>query len=156
YFVLFREMQAVKIGMADNIAGRLSELQVACPGDLELPGTAQGQRAEEKGFHEKFAHLRISGEWFYAAPDLLQAIMMINRVAADPLLGELNSAWPGLSEDQKRAIVCMVKAATHNMKPIPRYGRREICMRYGLSIREFNRLRARGEISHPTSMNGLA
>jgi hypothetical protein len=59
----------VKIGFTRNIGSRLAVL----PHD-EVLGVAVGGFADEKRCHDAFAHLRTTGEWFKAEPDLLAFI----------------------------------------------------------------------------------
>lgn len=54
----------VKIGFANNVAKRLSALQTSCPFELRLLASFQGKMKREREFHERFAALRMSGEWF--------------------------------------------------------------------------------------------
>lgn len=74
YFLLDKNRNAVKIGISSNPYTRLKFLQAGNPVDLDflkiIPGTVQ----IEKEWHTKYAHLRISGEWFHTAPELLKAI----------------------------------------------------------------------------------
>lgn len=67
YFLRFGDR--VKIGYTGNLAQRLRAL----PHD-ELLGTIPGDESTEWDLHERFAHLRIKGEWFRAEPELLEFI----------------------------------------------------------------------------------
>lgn len=67
YFVRFQER--VKIGFTTNMRSRMS----AIPHE-EVLGTQPGTLADEKRYHRMFAHLRVTGEWFRAEPDLLAFI----------------------------------------------------------------------------------
>lgn len=64
----------IKIGWSRKVASRLAQLQVGCASPLKLLGTIPGGRATERRIHERFAHLRLTGEWFTAAPELLAFI----------------------------------------------------------------------------------
>lgn len=64
YFLRFHER--VKIGFTTDIRGRFK----AIPHD-EVLGWVPGTRLDERRCHEAFAHLRETGEWFRAEPDLL-------------------------------------------------------------------------------------
>lgn len=64
YIIQFSDR--VKIGFTEDLARRLKEL----PHDRVLAVTP-GSLTTEKQFHRRFEHLRIRGEWFQAAPDLL-------------------------------------------------------------------------------------
>jgi hypothetical protein len=64
YFVRFGER--VKIGWSSNTDARLRNI----PHD-EVLAIIPGTMRHERQCHAAFAHLRITGEWFEAAPDLL-------------------------------------------------------------------------------------
>jgi hypothetical protein len=64
----------IKIGWSRKVSARLAQLQVGCASPLKLLGTMPGGLAVERRIHERFAHLRLSGEWFTAAPELLAYI----------------------------------------------------------------------------------
>ena len=65
---------AIKIGSAASVTGRLGELQVGNHEELTLLLAVRIELLTERGLHERFAHLRIRGEWFRAAPELLEFI----------------------------------------------------------------------------------
>lgn len=65
---------AVKIGISQDVARRLESLQCGSPVELTLLGTRPGGEVEERALHQKFAHLRIRGEWFRLERDLLEFI----------------------------------------------------------------------------------
>jgi Meiotically up-regulated gene 113 len=75
YFVRCRE--AIKIGLTRDVPWRIANLQSAQPEPLELLLAVTGGRRAEAALHERFAHLRIRGEWFTAAPELLAFIAEI-------------------------------------------------------------------------------
>lgn len=55
----------VKIGFTErSVRQRIAGLQTGCPEKLETYATLRGSRDEERGFHERFAALRMNGEWF--------------------------------------------------------------------------------------------
>ncbi len=75
YFILNRDSNAIKIGMAKNIERRLKSLQTSSPAKLELIRSMQVSSQEEareleKSLHQKFEHIRITGEWFRAESEL--------------------------------------------------------------------------------------
>lgn len=72
YFIRFGDR--VKIGFTTNLAGRLADL----PHD-EVLGTVPGAMADERRCHAAFAHLRVTGEWFRAEPELLSFIEDVTR-----------------------------------------------------------------------------
>lgn len=69
----------VKIGWSKHVASRLAQLQTGSPTPLKLLGAIPGARAAERRLHEQFAHLRLTGEWFRAAPELLDHIAQATR-----------------------------------------------------------------------------
>ncbi len=76
--VYFLQTQAplgpIKIGKAGNIRQRAKGLQTSHPWPLTLLAVIPGDGSSEPRWHERFAHLRLSGEWFRPGPDLLGAI----------------------------------------------------------------------------------
>lgn len=73
YFVQQGEDGPIKIGRAVDVASRVARLQTSTPHALRLLGTLPGGDNERK-LHERFKHLRMSGEWFKASPDLLSFV----------------------------------------------------------------------------------
>lgn len=80
YFIHAPEVGRVKIGIAVNPPKRLMELQVGSPVSLRLLGVIKGGEQEEAELHSEFYDLRIQGEWFRAASDLMEFI----QSEADP------------------------------------------------------------------------
>jgi hypothetical protein len=72
YFIRCGEF--IKIGFAVDVRQRLKDLQRASPFQLELLRVTRGGPAEEARWHDQFSHIRRRGEWFDAAPDLMEAI----------------------------------------------------------------------------------
>ena len=69
YFILDSESNAVKIGKANNIYDRLSDLQTGNPNTLRLIHQIDCESEEqsfllEQTLHKKFNEFRKSGEWF--------------------------------------------------------------------------------------------
>jgi hypothetical protein len=60
----------VKIGIARDVARRLSQLQSASPATLALVVAFPGDAATESAIHWRFAADRIRGEWFRESPEL--------------------------------------------------------------------------------------
>jgi len=67
YFVRFGDR--IKIGFSTNVKTRMK----AVPHDAIL-ATMPGTPAVESRMHKRFAHLRITGEWFRPGPDLMAFI----------------------------------------------------------------------------------
>lgn len=74
YFIQCDLSRAIKIGWANRVAHRFSNIQVANPNPLRLLGVIPGYDQEESRWHYKFRHLLIRGEWFRAEPELIVAI----------------------------------------------------------------------------------
>lgn len=72
YFV--RAGDAIKIGSANDFKSRLRALQTAREAPLEVLAVVPSSAADEFQTHQRFAHLRLKGEWFKAAPELLSFI----------------------------------------------------------------------------------
>lgn len=75
YFV--RRADAIKIGHSGIPKQRISTLQVSFPEAIEVLAIVPNARVSEAAAHAKFAHLRLSGEWFRAEPELLDFIKSI-------------------------------------------------------------------------------
>ncbi|OYV96661.1 MAG: hypothetical protein B7Z73_00330 [Planctomycetia bacterium 21-64-5] len=80
YFIEAREALRVKIGVARDPQARLAQLQTASGARLSLLGRVRGGRAFEAALHQRFAELRIHGEWFHLTDGLRRAIA---RILAD-------------------------------------------------------------------------
>lgn len=74
YFVSDDLGQAIKIGTAKNANTRLAELQCGSSSKLRILKVVKGDRKHEAKLHQKFKHLRMHGEWFKAAPELIKFI----------------------------------------------------------------------------------
>lgn len=76
YFIQAGEGGLIKIGMTYDVADRMKTLQVGCPARLILLGVIQREDAaeQERSAHIYFKHLRVRGEWFTPAPELLEVI----------------------------------------------------------------------------------
>ena len=66
--------ECIKIGYSANPRSRVSSLQTACSRLVRLLGTISGSEEDEKRLHERFAHLRVRGEWFRAHSELTEFI----------------------------------------------------------------------------------
>jgi hypothetical protein len=67
YYIQFGDR--IKIGTSQNLRARLRGV----PHDKVL-GVERGNRSVEQARHNQFKHLRLTGEWFTSAPDLLEHI----------------------------------------------------------------------------------
>lgn len=78
YFIQQGDSGAIKIGCSKNPTQRLQGLQTGHSEPLRLLTCAVGSQAQERALHDRFAHLRVSGEWFRPAEDLLAYIRLVN------------------------------------------------------------------------------
>lgn len=72
----------IKIGVSEDPAKRLYELQVACAETLTLLGLVHGDETVEKTLHGAFAPDHIRGEWFRRSATLLEFIRVLGLRAA--------------------------------------------------------------------------
>ena len=73
YFV--QRGNAIKIGHSAIPKQRISGLQVSFAERLDILAIVPNTIVDEATAHEKFAHLRLSGEWFRAEPELIEFIL---------------------------------------------------------------------------------
>jgi hypothetical protein len=64
YFIEAGKGGSIKIGVANDVASRLRDLQCANPRPLRLIVAVLGGYADEKRLHHRFKAERTSGEWF--------------------------------------------------------------------------------------------
>ncbi|MEN9924059.1 MAG: hypothetical protein RL268_185 [Pseudomonadota bacterium] len=81
YFVRSGKHGPIKIGFANTVRSRLHALRTAHHEELILLATMAGGAVQEQRMHEKFAHLRLRGEWFSPDEDLLCFIESLNEWA---------------------------------------------------------------------------
>ena len=72
YFI--RCADAIKIGFSQNPWARLTSLQTALPSKATLIGHIPGSVELEKALHKRFEHLKTTGEWFKATPEIMTYI----------------------------------------------------------------------------------
>lgn len=115
---------AIKIGFTESsVRDRVADLQSGNPRPLRVLAEIQGGREEEGRWHERFDHLRIGGEWFEAAPELLEAIEAASGGCRDGSL---------LTEEQ---VARRLRVPRHTAKDVmDRLG----CVRYG-SVRRLKK-----------------
>lgn len=77
YFIQQGSGGPIKIGCSGNPVQRMAQLQTAQSEPLSLLGHVVGDRADERAVHEQFSHLRLNGEWFSPADDLLSFIRTV-------------------------------------------------------------------------------
>lgn len=64
----------IKIGFSNHPRTRWRTLSAAWYEELHLLGATSGSLLTERDYHCRFEHLHINGEWFRAAPELLEHI----------------------------------------------------------------------------------
>lgn len=74
YFIESETAGLIKIGRSVNPDSRFNAIRTMSPDKLVLLGYLPEEVATENELHKKFAHLRMHGEWFEAAPELRKAI----------------------------------------------------------------------------------
>lgn len=74
YFIRAGRTNTVKIGWAIDPWARLASLQTGSPHKLFLVCHIPGTQEAEWDWHERWADLRIRGEWFKLSPELRHAI----------------------------------------------------------------------------------
>jgi hypothetical protein len=80
-YYLRRADGLIKIGTTGDYRKRLGDLTRE-HGPLSLLAVQQGYAAEEDEMHKRFAHLRVTGEWFRPAPDLFAWIVHLRLALA--------------------------------------------------------------------------
>ena len=84
---------AIKIGIARDPRKRLLELQVGTSDELRILHTIPGTEDTERALHERFAHLRLRGEWFRAGFDLVRFIADRMRADCEAACAALVDEW---------------------------------------------------------------
>lgn len=74
YFLKAKSLGLIKIGFSGNVAKRVSSLQTSSPDDLLLMKIIKGGQKVEATLHQKFAKLRVRGEWFSPDKELVDFI----------------------------------------------------------------------------------
>lgn len=80
YFMQGVSGGAIKIGIAVDVEKRRKAIQYFEP--LEILATVPGNEKVETELHKQFASIRLHGEWFEPAPELLECIEHV-RLCAD-------------------------------------------------------------------------
>lgn len=114
YFIM-DEGGAIKIGHSiGNPLARLNGLQTGNPRPLKLLVAIPGGREAEQELHQRFAGLRIRGEWFKPDPRLLGFIEGLLYVYAE-------EGQPGVrpsAEELYGLEHALVEAATHGIREV--------------------------------------
>lgn len=77
YFIQAGEGGPIKIGCSRSPIVRLNELQTGNAEKLVYCGAIPGGFELEQRLHERFASLRVAGEWFNAEPELVDYIRSV-------------------------------------------------------------------------------
>jgi hypothetical protein len=84
YFIQARHGGPIKVGIATNPRRRLRELQTAHAHELVIRRMTPGGLDLEQKIHKQFAHLRLRGEWFTSAQELMEFIETLPVVLESP------------------------------------------------------------------------
>lgn len=79
YFIRAGEQGPIKIGTALDVPRRLKKLQQAHSEKLTILAARKGGRVTERKYHERFAALRIRGEWFEPSEAILTEVARLSR-----------------------------------------------------------------------------
>lgn len=93
---------AVKIGKANDIRKRLSELQVGNHERLRLVRAFEGGEAEEAALHLRFAHLHKRGDWFALSREMMGDIGLPEITISEPEPEPLPAEPPAASQFGER------------------------------------------------------
>ena len=78
YFIQSADSKQIKIGRSTNIKKRMKAMQIGSSAKLKLLGTIPGSSGTETIIHNKFRHLRQTGEWHLPGDDLVKFIKDAN------------------------------------------------------------------------------
>lgn len=78
YFAQAPTTGAIKIGFTSDVHRRIRQIRPR----VELLALMHGGRSWERQMHDRFAHLRIEGEWFQPADELINFIESLKTEAA--------------------------------------------------------------------------
>ena len=74
YFIRLGSNGPIKIGFTRDPGQRLRQLQTSTPEQLIMVECVRGTRDLERGLHDVFSDMRLSGEWFLVNEDLLELL----------------------------------------------------------------------------------
>lgn len=131
YFIQSGEGGPVKIGTAEDVAARLRELQCGNPETLVVLRTIEGGRAEEVACHRHFSALRIRGEWFSFAPEMLIFVPPVVAAPAVNTNAEIIARRPLARPEE------IERLAAERGKSI-----RDVCAEAGIARTTFSRWKA--------------
>jgi len=123
YFILDRQSNAVKIGIAESPEARLRDLQVGNPHTLELVKVIPGGNGEtESGLHNSYRKDRLGGEWFRLSKRLSEYLAEIkpsvtNSNLFQPKRDALQSTRSPLKEESNTRLPRMTEYNRNQFKP---------------------------------------
>lgn len=71
----------IKIGYTTSVKKRMNTLQTSSPKKLTLLAEMQGSRTFEREIHNKFHHIKMTGEWFRPEQELMNFIQDLKGTA---------------------------------------------------------------------------
>ena len=76
----------VKFGIADDVRGRLSNMQTGCPFPLKLLASwpCKDAKNTERRLHKLFRQFHLRGEWFKVPEDLLAVVITLKDITQLP------------------------------------------------------------------------
>lgn len=90
YFAQTNDNTHIKIGYASNVRNRLSALQTGAPMGVKLLASMPGDHKVERKLHDRFAGLRVHGEWFHTHANIIDFALRGSTLAGmddhDPFL----------------------------------------------------------------------
>lgn len=90
YFVSCND-EFIKIGYCceRNLKRRMNALQVGNPQRMTLIKVIEGEKKDERELHDRFAHLRVQGEWFKLNEELRAYLAMAASFPPNLTLAEV-------------------------------------------------------------------
>lgn len=114
YTYFFQRGSTIKIGHSAIPKQRISHIRSGSAEPVEVLAVIPNTIIDEATAHEKFAHLRISGEWFRAEPDLIEFILSV-KVQAEALAPKpKNRAAAAAAKTLVKQLHALRKAHGHN------------------------------------------
>lgn len=109
YFVQAGDGGPIKIGWTGgDPKARMRDLQTGNPYPLSMLGHVPGSGADETDLHEQFRHLRMVGEWFKPAPDLVAFIAGVKWSRNVPTSREIITEDPPGDIDPAPKLDCSI------------------------------------------------
>lgn len=135
YFIQEEHTRCIKIGQSKDVKKRLSILQSAHPSLLQLLGTVEGGKQEERYLHAYFSEHHVRGEWYRADQEILDLINLpadkqreFLENAKDEIVGgrqivltvkeELASRLESLAKAERRSLATLLRMIIRETIPI--------------------------------------